>query len=67
MIKISYFQPSTSKNRYNKKKNFAATQGNLIKLKEEGIELDNEFKRLQIVKIKLEIENLQKEAEKENF
>lgn len=35
-------------------------QKNLMELKEEGIRLDNEYKKLQIKKIKLEILDLQK-------
>jgi hypothetical protein len=41
LINISHFQPSTSKNPYNKKKNLVASQGTLIKMNNESRSVDN--------------------------
>jgi hypothetical protein len=41
---------------------FSAAQSNLVALKEEGLRLDNEYKKLLIKKITLEIAQLEKKA-----
>lgn len=44
----------------NKKMKFAASQHELVRLKEEGMRLDNDYKKLKIKKIKLEIAEMEK-------